>query len=154
MDVDQILSSSVSSLGYADLKLEQKQAIKSFIQKKDVFVILPTGFGKSLCYGCLPLVYDSLKKRKGSIVIVISPLIVLMEDQVEKFSLRGLSAVWVGPCSKEVHQQVINGEYQLVFISPESILSKSKWRKMLLSDVYQNNVVGLAIDEAHCVRKW
>lgn len=86
-------------------------------------------------------------------VIVIAPLVALMDDQVDGFVSRGLKAVRVGSCpSKDL--QVINGEYQLVFVSPEAILTRRKWRKMLLSYVYQTNLVCLTIDEAHCVRTW
>ena len=121
-----------------------------FLQKRDVFVILPTGFGKSLCFGCLPSVFDCLK-GKGSIVIVISPLIALMKDQVEGFQRRGVSAVRVGDCSPEISKQIRSREYQLVFVSREAILSIRKW---LLSEVYQRNLVALVIDKAHCVKKW
>ena len=60
-----------------------------------------------------------------------------MKDQVEGFQRRGVSAVRVGDCSPEISEQIRSGEYQLVFVSPEAILSHRKWRKMLLSDVYQ-----------------
>lgn len=60
----------------------------------------------------------------------------------------------VGDCSPETSRKILEGEYQLVFISPEAVLSRRKWRKMLLSHVYQNNLIALVIDEAHCVKKW
>ena len=53
-----------------------------------------------------------------------------------------------------VNDAVFKGQYQLVFISPESLIRNLRWREMLRSDVYQQNLVGLAIDEAHCVTKW
>ena len=143
-----------------DLKAEQKAAIMAFLQSSDVLVILPTGYGKSLCYSCLPapaVAFDKIKKRKGSIVVVISPLISIMMDQVSKLTSQGLSAVRVGDSDVTVNQKIMHmaGKYQLVFVSPKTILTKRKWRKMLLSDIiYQNNLVALVIDKAHCVRNW
>ena len=102
----------------------------AFLQSSDVFVILPTGYGKSLCYSCLPVAFDKIKKRKGSIVVVISPLISIMMDQVSKLTSQ---AVRVGDSGVTVNQKIMAGKYQLVFVSPET---KRKWRKMLLSDIY------------------
>ena len=56
----------------ASLKVEQKKAMTAFLRGSDVFVVLPTGFGKSLCYTCLPPAFDKLLKRDTSIVLVIS----------------------------------------------------------------------------------
>lgn len=53
-----------------------------------------------------------------------------------------------------VNDAIFKGRYQLVFISPESLIRNLRWREMLQSNVYQQNLVGLAIDEAHCVTKW
>ena len=64
-----------AKLGLSSLKQEQKDAVMQFLSKKDIFVVLPTGFGKSICYGILPLVFDSLLNTEGSIVMVVSPLI-------------------------------------------------------------------------------
>ena len=69
-------------LGIKTLKPLQEEVIVKFIHGKDAFVGLPTDFGKSFCYGCLLSVYDSLKAKTGSIVIVVSPLLSLMNDQV------------------------------------------------------------------------
>ena len=85
----------------------------------------------------------------------MSPLIALMKDQVEKFVLKGLHAVRVGAglhWTKEVEHQIMNGDYQLVFVSPEAILTKQRWRRMLARSVYQDKLVALVI--AHCVRTW
>ena len=69
------------SLGYTQLKCEQQMVINSFVSGNDVFAVLPTGFGKTLCYACLPSIFDSLLETKFSaIVVVISPLISIMKD--------------------------------------------------------------------------
>ena len=58
-------------------------AISAFIERRDVFVVLPTGFGKTLCFTCLPIVFDELYPSiKPSIVLVVTPLIAIMQDQV------------------------------------------------------------------------
>ena len=153
-DQEAIITLTVKRMGYSTLKERQKQAIFSFVNGRDVFVVLPTGFGKSLCYGCLPLVFDTLRKHEGSVVIVVSPLVALMKDQVDFFSSKGLTAVKADGCCKESYRDIVGGKYQLVFISPEAILSHQKWRRLLLLEVYQRNLVALVIDEAHCMRNW
>ena len=75
----------IQQLGYKRMKPEQMNVVISFLRGRDVFAVLPTGFGKTLCYACLPLVFDELsqaKEAKPSIVIVITPLNAIMKDQV------------------------------------------------------------------------
>ena len=71
-------------LGYDCLKPDQRVVLREVLKPHDVFVILPTGYGKSLCYACLPLMYDELFmiNKELSIVIVLTPLIAIMKDQV------------------------------------------------------------------------
>ena len=85
------------SVGYDQLKDEQVNILCTFVEGRDVFVSLPTGFGKSLCYMLLPLVLDYLAVESGggkAIVVVISPLIALMEDQVASYSAKGIKAAF------------------------------------------------------------
>ena len=95
---DRALVLSAARLGIPSFKEEQEKAISSFISGRDVFVSLPTGYGKSACFGCLPVMFDCLRRVPDgtSIVLVISPLKSLMKDQVESFCRKGLSAVFVG----------------------------------------------------------
>ena len=81
------VSSAISRLGYSHLKPKQFQAVKEFVSGKDVFVGLPTGSGKCLCYALLPGVFDILHKRTSptSMIVVVSLLIALMKDQVGIF---------------------------------------------------------------------
>ena len=152
--VESVVETVTSGLGYATLKKEQKDAILSFVAGRDIFVALPTGYGKTICYCCLPMVYDQLKGRTGSIAVIISPLIALMNDQVHKLTTASeLSCARIGQSSDD-DRKIMDGKYQLVYVSPEALLSKWKWRKMLLTDVYQRNLVAIIIDEAHCVRNW
>ena len=88
-----VIRDAASSFGYRSLKNEQTRA---FIGGKDVFVSLPTGYGKSLCFALLPRVFDMMRGvDKASIAIIISPLISLMQDQVTNFTQKGISSVCV-----------------------------------------------------------
>ena len=88
----------------------------SFVQGKDVFVSLPTGYGKSLCYGMIPLVVDEMKayEELNSILLIVSPLISLMKDQVKHFVAKGVSAGYVSsePENKDM-QDRMKGEINL-----------------------------------------
>ena len=148
---------AVKEAGLEKLKKEQDRVISEFVSGKDVFVSLPTGYGKSLCYALLPLVFDFLRASSGkSIVICISPLTALMMDQREKLNSWGIPAEFVGEVQQdlEVMRDVKQGRIQLLYISPESLLRNPQWREMLLSTVYQENIVAVVIDEAHCVTQW
>ena len=84
--IDIVIETVARSLGYTQLKREQQMVINSFVSGNDVFAVLPTGFGKTLCYACLPSIVDSLlKTERSAIVVVISPLISIMKDQVRKY---------------------------------------------------------------------
>ena len=81
----------------------------------------------------------------------------LMEDQVAKASGLGLKCVYLSQgdrCNDELVQAVLAGEYQIIFLSPEVLLTELRWREMLRTEVYQNNLVGVIVDEAHCVETW
>ncbi len=148
---------SVQALGYSAPTQEQEEVIFNFISGRDLFVSLPTGSGKSLCYACLPLVFDELKlESESSIVIVLSPLNSLMKDQEKKFSCRGLETMFLSRSfeSTSVQEKLLRGAVQLIYSSPEVILTVPFWRDILRSPCYQRNLVGLAVDEAHLVEKW
>ena len=81
-DIDTATEAVITSLGYSHLKEEQRVVIRSFLLGSDVFAILPTGFGKSLCYACLPNIFDKLYGVNNSVIIVISPLTSIMKTQV------------------------------------------------------------------------
>ena len=78
-----VINKSVLRLGYDKLKREQENVVTAFVSGRDVFSILPTGFGKTLCYACLPLIFDDLRPVSSpSIILVLTPLIAIMKDQV------------------------------------------------------------------------
>ena len=93
-DLDGALSTVCSRFTISCLNPYQKKAISEFVKgKSDIFVNLPTGYGKSLVYQALPTVFDSLTVRSGHIVVVVSPLVNLMRDQVRSLRSIGISLV-------------------------------------------------------------
>ena len=86
-------------------------------------------------------------------MIVASPLAALMKDQVSALTRRNMSAVYHSGSDDDKFAAICDGRFQLVFMSPESLLRNTEVRDMLLSPVFQN-LVAVAVDEAHCVKKW
>ena len=86
----------------------------------------------------------------------MTPLTALMFDQKKRFSSMGLSAEFVGSAQDDpvTTTAVLNGTIQLVFISPENLLNNKKFCTMFEKDIYQERMVALVIDEAHCVKLW
>ena len=155
--MEKAIEKAAEKLGYDRLKPLQKNIIVSFLSGNDVFVALPTGFGKSLCYGALSPAFDKLHCTQESITIVISPLVAIMKDQCSMFNSKGLKTAYVSsdPGSTEVMKQgVKEGRYQLVFFSPEMLIDQSVWRRTLSSEVYERRLVAVVVDEAHCVKAW
>ena len=157
--IDELVAQAARSLGYSDLKEEQKVVLKAFVGGRDVFVSLPTGYGKSLCYALLPWIFDMRRGfvERTSICMIVSPLIALMKDQSTSFTAKGICAAYVSDkesTNKETRRKVVKGECQLVFISPEALFLTTEWRKMLSGDYYRKHLVGFIVDEAHCVKKW
>ena len=77
------LAIAAQALGYSTLKDKQIEVVRNFLEGHDVFGVLPTGYGKSICFACLPLIFDHLSGLKeSSIVIVVAPLVAIMKDQV------------------------------------------------------------------------
>ena len=140
----------------SSLNAHQKIAIQKIVkEKKDVFVNLPTGFGKSLIFQALPLVFDHITEESGHIVVVVSPLISLMEDQVSFLKDLGLSAVNISSHGEDDDQlRIENGEYLFVYGSPEAWLKNERWRAMLCNSVYLSKLCRVAVDETHVVRQW
>ena len=121
------------------LNPHQKTAIQQLInEKKNVFVNLPTGFGKSLMYQALPIVIDEVSNCFGHIVVVVSPLLSLMDDQVAYLTSLGVSAIIVSSCKEEDYDSVAAGKHSIVYGSPEAWLRNLRWRNLLMSDVYSN----------------
>ena len=78
---------AAKSLGYQGIRREQQNVIINFLNGRDVFAVLPTGYGKSLCFACLPYIFDKLYQSTNSIIVVITPLTAIINDQVSKSKL-------------------------------------------------------------------
>ena len=100
--MDRSISYALEKIAYSTvvLKAEQATCIKCIYEGKDVFLWLPTGFGKSLCYEVLPFVFDDKFGKDNSVVIVVSPLISLMVDQVQSLRRRSVRAAIMSSGSK------------------------------------------------------
>ena len=153
LNLSSVLCKAASELGYPTLKVEQEQAITYFISGNAVLVSLLTGYGKSLCFAILPKVFDLLRDEHKAIVLVISPLLSIISNQVISFKRMGISAAFAGDDDRAVRKKIKLGEYQLLFISSESLFCTLEWRRVLYSDVYRANPVAVVIDEAHCIKK-
>ena len=121
MDVGEAIRSVLQTIqDIKDLKPEQEACLTNFLEGKDVFGLLPTGFGKSLIYQLAPLVAKTLCKPNANanpIVIVVSPLLALIEDQIKEAGILGVTAGQLGVSDD---QDIINGKFSIVFGSPES----------------------------------
>ena len=118
-----------------------------------MYVNLPTSFGKSLIFQAVPLIHDIIKlgPKGTSIMVVISPLKSLMEEQVSFLKSLKKPAVCITDESKDnVIEAVRQGRHSHVYASPECLLSTSKWRGISSSKAFLENLVGVAVDEAHC----
>lgn len=133
--------------GYDSFRSGQDEAIKSVLDGEDTVVLFPTGGGKSLCYQVPATVFDGM-------TLVISPLVALMQDQVQQLNDRGVSATFVNSTisSWEVEQRLVNarnGMYKLLYCAPER-LKTSLWE----AELPKLNIDLVAIDEAHCISEW
>ena len=145
---DEAFIRAASLFKILELNSHQKRAIQA------VFVNLPTGFGKSLLYQALPFLFDHVNKSAGHIVVVVSPLVSLMDDQVKILTDLGLSAISISSQEELDVTKIEKGEYSIVFGSPEAWLMNDRWRRMLDNHVYSNKLCAVAIDEAHVLRQW
>ena len=123
---------------------------------KDVFLWLPTGFGKSLCYEVLPFVFDDKLGKRDSMVIVVSPLISLMVDQVQNLRRRSVEAAIMSSGTKVQKDLLATEEdipsYRLLFCAPEAI-DTPRWRDVIAKPEVSSRVVAVVVDDAHCISK-
>lgn len=137
------------------LKQQQEEAIFQFIQRRDVFAVLPTGWGKSLIFQVVPTLCSYLHNKglDKAILLVVCPLNSLVASHIKELDSLGIRSCSLSRENVD-ENGVFAGHYSFVFTSPEAIINEEKWRKMLRSDIYQNNLFGLVTDEAHVVPKW
>ena len=128
------------------IKEKQFDAVVNIVRGKDTLCVLPTSFGKSLIYQLLPDVAKKLKFADRPVVIVISPLISLIEDQIHEANNSPLN---LKACSVNENMK----EFNLIFGTPETWLNNSVAQKFLKSKFMKTNLVCLVVDEVHKV-KW
>jgi len=138
-----------TKFGYESFRFNQEEIIKTIMQKRDVFVLMPTGGGKSLCYQIPALLFDGL-------TVVISPLIALMKDQVDALRLNGIKASYMNSSLdsgeiSDIYKQLEKNEIKLLYISPERLLGNNSQFMVFLRSL---KISLFAIDEAHCISHW
>ena len=140
------------------LRPQQKDSVLSILKGNDVFVRLPTGFGKTLITALLPFAFDNLLgySTATSIVLCISPLIALMLDQRRRFQDMGLTAEVLGSGQSDptVFGKVCKGHYQIVLLSPEYLLENEAFRDALQDPSLHEYICAIVVDEAHCICTW
>ncbi len=144
---DQAVSNLAQYWGYPGFRDGQADVVRSVFANKDTLVLFPTGGGKSLCYQVPATVFEG-------ITLVISPLVALMQDQVQQLKDRGISATFINSTLPfyEVEQRLVNarnGMYKLLYCAPERLHSP-----LFLAEIQKMNVELVAIDEAHCISEW
>lgn len=133
--------------GYNTFRPLQAEIVETILDRQDVFVLMPTGGGKSLCYQLPALLLDGL-------TVVVSPLIALMKDQVDALQALGVAATYINSSldSSEAGERqaaVARGDIKLVYVAPERLLLPG-----FLHLLQHTGVTLFAIDEAHCVSEW
>ncbi|HQS36834.1 MAG: DNA helicase RecQ [Methylotenera sp. 24-45-7] len=137
--------------GYSVFRGEQEAVINHLTKGGDALVLMPTGGGKSLCYQLPALLRDG-------VAIVISPLIALMQDQVDTLQQLGVAAAFLNSSqdaeqANNIADQLLQGELKILYVAPERLLSGNF--SYLLEQLDQRVGIALfAIDEAHCVSQW
>src|SRR5262245_1436705 len=133
--------------GYDQFRPLQREIIEDALAGEDVFVLMPTGGGKSLCFQLPALMRDGL-------TIVVSPLIALMRDQVDALQTSGIPATYLNSTlnreeAKARWRGLHRGEYQMLYVAPERLMLDA-----FLERALNWNIGQFAIDEAHCISEW
>ena len=133
--------------GYETFRPLQKEIIQNILDKKDVFVLMPTGSGKSLCYQLPSLI-------QTGVTIVISPLIALMKDQVDTLKMNGIHAEYLNSSlslqeQNKVLKKLENNEISLLYVAPERLANS-----LFLEKLKTVPLNFFTVDEAHCISQW
>jgi ATP-dependent DNA helicase RecQ len=145
--VTELRATLKSVFGYDTFRPLQEEIVTAALDGADVFALLPTGGGKSLCFQLPALLRPGL-------TVVVSPLIALMKDQVDALSATGVAATFLNSTlgekeSRERLRGLYQGEYRLLYVAPERLMVASFLEKLR---EWRINLV--AIDEAHCISEW
>jgi ATP-dependent DNA helicase RecQ len=144
---DDLLGLLQQHFGYESFRPLQPEIIENAIAGRDVFALLPTGAGKSICFQ-LPAL------ARNGLTVVASPLIALMKDQVDALHSRGIGATAINSSLayaeiQERYRRMTAGEYSLVYVAPERLMQPE-----FLAFLKRLDVSTFAIDEAHCISQW
>ena len=135
------------NFGYTSFRPNQEEVIEALLEDRDVFVLMPTGGGKSLCYQIPALM-------KSGTAVIISPLISLMKDQVDGLVSNGIDAAYLNSTLSEsesidVKRRLLDGSLKILYVAPERLMMKG-----MITLLKKAKVSLFAIDEAHCVSEW
>ncbi|WP_392482110.1 DNA helicase RecQ [Nostoc sp. C110] len=137
--------------GYDRFRPGQRQIIEDALQNRDLMVVMPTGGGKSLCFQLPALL-------KNGLTVVVSPLIALMQDQVEALRNNNINATFLNSSLnaykvRSREEAILSGKVKLLYVAPERLLSE---RFLPFLDLVKEKIgiSSFAIDEAHCVSEW
>ena len=137
--------------GYPSFRGQQAAIVEQIIGGGDALVLMPTGGGKSLCYQIPALV-------RAGVGVVVSPLIALMQDQVDALRQLGVNAAFLNSSQDyrsvvDTERRLLRGELDLIYVAPERLLGE-RFLGLLEQLVARRQVALFAIDEAHCVSQW
>lgn len=137
------------SIGITNLTNYQTEALYNFISGHDTFAVLPTGHGKSLVYQMSVLVTKEMKLNYRPVIVVVSPLNALIADQIKECKRFGLLGYKLESSNIEtLHNEC---KYEIIFSSPEVL--ECFPAKILLQKL-ESRIIGIVVDESHCVVKW
>jgi ATP-dependent DNA helicase RecQ len=141
------MTKGLEAFGLSSFRPGQAQVVSSVLSGRNTVVVMPTGAGKSLCYQLPATLLDG-------VTVVVSPLIALMQDQVDGLHARGLPATFINSTLSESERaerqrRLRAGELKLVYVAPERFRSEA-----FVSALTEARVALFAIDEAHCISQW
>lgn len=147
VDETQWLALLKKRFGFASFRPLQKEIIHDAVNGRDVFALLPTGGGKSLCFQMPALICPNL-------TVVASPLIALMKDQVDALQASGIPATFLNSSLNPTESRrrlygLHTGQYRLLYVAPERLMLSG-----FMEDIKKWNPNLIAVDEAHCISEW